>query len=74
MFLSWHSLLLGLGLGWYAGSRSMGPVMQRGPPRPWPSSLPGTLITGFSHWPHTVKLGELRLFHCTPSAAAWPGP
>jgi len=48
--------------------------MQRGPPLPRPSSLPGTAISGFSHWPHTVKPGELRLSYCTPATAAGPGP
>jgi hypothetical protein len=66
-----HAVLL---VGLYAGSRTMGPVMQRSASRPRPSSLPCTVITGSSHWLHTAKPGELRLFYCTPNAVAWLGP
>jgi hypothetical protein len=54
-----HVVLL---VGLSAGSRSVREVIQRGPPRPRLSSLPGTVITGFSHRPLSAKPGGLRLF------------
>ena len=66
-----HAVLL---IGLYAGSRSVRQLIQCGPPRPRPRSLPGTVITGFPHWPLSAELGELRLFYCTPIAVAGLGP
>jgi hypothetical protein len=50
----------GVGDGGHAGSRSMGQVMQRGPPRPRPSSLPATVTTSIPCLASMVLVATLR--------------
>ncbi len=54
-----------------AGSRSIGQVMQRGPPRPRPSSSPGMVTTSMPCLSSIVLVATLRSYPTTtPGASA----